>query len=98
MRRAIIVLAADPALAQKRTIQETDLFDFKWIADPQISSGGSRVAFVKVTVNDKKDGYSTSIWTVSPGATCRLAAVCWATRTPLSAPTRVRMAPGNCSR
>jgi dipeptidyl aminopeptidase/acylaminoacyl peptidase len=63
---AIIVFAADPALAQKRTIQETDLFDFKWIADPQISSGGSRVAFVKVTVNDKRDGYSTSIWTVSP--------------------------------
>src|SRR6185436_18743474 len=34
--------------------------------DPQIAPDGSRVAFVRVTVNDKKDGYNTSIWTVSP--------------------------------
>src|SRR6185503_18421531 len=26
---------------------------------------GSRVAFVRVTVNEKKDGYNTAIWTVS---------------------------------
>src|SRR3977135_2108948 len=55
-----------PALAQKRSITEKDLFNFNWIADPQISPDGSRVAFVRVTVNDKKDGYNTSIWTVSP--------------------------------
>ena len=36
-----------------------------WVADPQISPDGSRVVFVRVTVNDKKDGYNTSIWTVS---------------------------------
>ncbi|HZI55270.1 MAG TPA: S9 family peptidase, partial [Verrucomicrobiae bacterium] len=32
---------------------------------PQISPDGSRVAFVRVTVNEKKDGYDTSIWSVS---------------------------------
>src|SRR5215469_6151983 len=53
------------AFAQKRSITEKDLFQFNWIGDPQISPDGSRVAFVKVTVNDKKDGYDTSLWTVS---------------------------------
>ena len=29
-----------------------------------MSPDGSRVAFVRVTVNDKKEGYNTSIWSV----------------------------------
>src|SRR5436305_9776534 len=53
------------AFAQKRSITEKDLFQFNWIGDPQISPDGSRVAFVKVSVNEKKDGYDTSIWSVS---------------------------------
>src|SRR5438067_633309 len=52
------------AAAQKRNITEKDLFDFVWIGDPQISPDGSRVAFVRVTVNEKKEGYKTSIWAV----------------------------------
>src|SRR6266496_1837731 len=60
------VLVATPALGQKRSITEKDLFNFVWIGDPQIAPDGSLVAFVKVTVNEKKDGYNTSIWTVSP--------------------------------
>ncbi|HXM34419.1 MAG TPA: hypothetical protein VN920_04490, partial [Pyrinomonadaceae bacterium] len=55
-----------PALAQKRNITEKDLFNFVWVGDPRISPDGSRIAFVRVTVNEKKDGYNTSIWTVSP--------------------------------
>ena len=55
---------AGSALAEKRNITEKDLFDFVWIGDPQVSPDGSRVAFVRVTVNEKKDGYNTSIWTV----------------------------------
>jgi len=51
--------------AQKRNITEKDLFDFQWVADPQISPDGSTVAFVKVWVDDKKTGYNTSIWSVS---------------------------------
>src|SRR5829696_9980897 len=61
----IVVSLAAPALAQKRSITEKDLFNFVWIGDPQISPDGSRVAFVRVTVNDRKDGYNTAIWTVT---------------------------------
>lgn len=61
-----IVFGADATFAQKRNITEKDLFNFVWVGDPQISPDGSRVAFVRVTVNDKKDGYLTSIWAVSP--------------------------------
>ena len=50
--------------AQKRPITEKDLWDFVWIGDPQVSPDGSRVAFVRVTVNEKKEGYNTSIWSV----------------------------------
>lgn len=59
------VFVVSPASAQKRSITEKDLFNFVWVGDPQISPDGSRVAFVRVTVNDKKDGYDTSIWTVA---------------------------------
>src|SRR4029450_7111718 len=52
------------AFAEKRNMTEKDLFDFVWIGDPQVSPDGSHVAFVRVTVNDKKEGYNTSIWSV----------------------------------
>ena len=42
------------AFAEKRTITEKDLWDFVWIGDPQVSPDGSRVAFVRVTVNEKR--------------------------------------------
>jgi dipeptidyl aminopeptidase/acylaminoacyl peptidase len=61
-----ITVCAVPALAQKRNITEKDLFNFVWAGDTQISPDGSRVAFVRVTVNEKKDGYNTAIWSVSP--------------------------------
>ena len=60
-----IAIGVFPVAAQKRLITEKDLFNFVWVGDPQISPDGSRIAFVKVTVNDKKDGYNTSIWSVS---------------------------------
>src|SRR5690242_20451570 len=68
IRGLVVVLclaAAIAALAQKRSITEKDIFQFNWIGDPQVSPDGSRVAFVKVSVNEKKDGYDTSIWAVS---------------------------------
>ncbi|MGH9768923.1 MAG: TolB family protein, partial [Blastocatellia bacterium] len=51
----------------KRTITETDLFKFVWIADPQISPDGSRVAFVRVWVNQKADRYDSALWITPAG-------------------------------
>src|SRR3979490_1371434 len=55
------------AAPAKRNITEKDLFAFVWIGDPQMSPDGARVAYVRVTVNEKKEGYNTSIWSVPTG-------------------------------
>ena len=62
---SLMVGTAIFAFAQKRSITEKDIFQFNWIGDPQISPDGARVVFVKVSVNDKKDGYDTSLWAVA---------------------------------
>ena len=61
---AIALLAAPHAspAAEKRPIAETDLFKFVWTADPQISPDGEQVVYVRVTVNEKKEGYDTALW------------------------------------
>jgi len=61
---ALSLFLAIPTVAQKRNITEKDLFSFIWIGDPQVSPDGSRIAFVRVNVNDRKDNYNTSIWMV----------------------------------
>jgi dipeptidyl aminopeptidase/acylaminoacyl peptidase len=60
----ISVLSLASSFGQKRNITEKDLWDFVWIGDPQVSPDGSRVVFVRVTVNEKKEGYAASIWSV----------------------------------
>jgi len=60
----LLAFSVTPLFAQKRPITEKDLWDFVWIGDPQVSADGERVAFVRVTVNEKKEGYNTSIWSV----------------------------------
>jgi dipeptidyl aminopeptidase/acylaminoacyl peptidase len=71
---AIVSSAVVPALAaqnttpsttSKRSITDKDLFDFIWVANPQLSPDGSRVAFTRVNVDEKRTGYETSIWTVA---------------------------------
>ena len=62
---AILVVFAAFGAAQKRSITEKDLFRFNWIGDPQVSPDGSKVAFTRVTVDEKKTGYETSVWVVS---------------------------------
>src|SRR5271165_6228570 len=53
------------ATSPKRAITEKDLFDFVWVTNPQLSPDGSRVAFTRVNVDEKRTGYETSIWTVA---------------------------------
>jgi dipeptidyl aminopeptidase/acylaminoacyl peptidase len=61
---ALLALPATLPAADKRPIAETDLFQFVWVADPQISPDGSQVAFVRVSVNAEKTGYDTALWIV----------------------------------
>ena len=70
------VLAAAPqarSATTRRPVAETDLLKLRWIADPQISPDGKRIAYVLVTVNEKEDRYDTSLWLVDAreGATPR---------------------------
>ena len=53
------------AFGQKRSITEKDLFNFRWIGNPQISPDGKQVAFVRIVVDEKRDSYETAIWGVS---------------------------------
>jgi len=59
-----LVAGVGSVFARKRNITEKDLWEFVWIGDPQVCPDGSRVAFVRVTVNEKKESYNTSIWSV----------------------------------
>ena len=63
---AIVLAFTLSGFAQtKRSITDKDLFRFQWIGDPEVSPDGSHVAFVRVTVNEKKDNYDTALWMVS---------------------------------
>ncbi len=61
----ICAAAQTPAPAARRSITDKDIFDFVWVANPQVAPDGSRVAFTRVTVDEKRTGYETSIWMVS---------------------------------
>jgi len=61
---ACLAWGAAPHSADRRPITETDLFKFVWVADPQIAPDGGTIAFVRVTVDQKKEGYDTAIWLV----------------------------------
>ena len=66
MAASVIAQNSTPsATSQKRAITEKDLFDFIWVTNPQLSRDGSRVAFTRVNVDEKRTGYETSIWTVA---------------------------------
>jgi dipeptidyl aminopeptidase/acylaminoacyl peptidase len=43
-------------------MREEDLLRLEWIADPQISPDGSRVAYTRVTVDEEEDEYRTNLW------------------------------------
>lgn len=43
-------------------MNEQDLLRFVWVADPQVSPDGARVAFTRVAVDEEKDAYVTDLW------------------------------------
>ncbi len=61
---ALGLSSAHVPAAERRLVTETDLYKFQWVAVPQISPDGRQVAYVLVTVNEKRDGYDTSLWIV----------------------------------
>src|SRR6266487_4945757 len=71
MKRLLFLAIFIAAAVDARVITEKDLFRFQWIADPQPSPDVSQIAFVKVTVDEKKDRYDTSIWSVLHGGSLR---------------------------
>ena len=50
--------------AERRPIKETDILQFQWIGDSQVSPDGSQVVFVRVVVNEDKDRYQTALFIV----------------------------------
>src|ERR1700691_2225861 len=61
----ISVAAQTSAPPARRYITDKDIFDFVWVANPQVAPDGSHVAFTRVNVDEKRTGYETSIWMVS---------------------------------
>jgi dipeptidyl aminopeptidase/acylaminoacyl peptidase len=53
---------AATAAPGRRVMREDDLLSFVWVADPQISPDGKRVAFARVHIDREADEYRTAIW------------------------------------
>ena len=49
-------------------MKEEDLLRLVWVADPQVSPDGTRVAFTRVAVDAEADAYVTSLWLVEAPA------------------------------
>jgi dipeptidyl aminopeptidase/acylaminoacyl peptidase len=63
--RLAAILACLPAAAlAARPITEHDLMRFQWIGDVQMSADGAQLSYVQISVDDKKEGYDTSLWSV----------------------------------
>jgi len=58
---ALVAQNSLPAGRAKASHYRKDLFNFVWIANPQVSPDGSRAVFTRV-VTDEAHGYETSIW------------------------------------
>ena len=55
--------------ATRRNLTIEDFTALHWIADPQISPDGARVAFTRVWVDTEADEYRTAIWLVNADGT-----------------------------
>jgi dipeptidyl aminopeptidase/acylaminoacyl peptidase len=57
---ASLALAADA----RRSITEVDLYNFRWIANAQISPDGAKVVYTLVKTTPKHDDYETTLWII----------------------------------
>src|SRR6476660_6202339 len=62
---AAIAMSSGLRGQDRRLITENDIMKFVWIAEGQISPVGKQVIFTRVTINESKDEYETSLWTVA---------------------------------
>jgi dipeptidyl aminopeptidase/acylaminoacyl peptidase len=60
----LILVPCFASPAAQRPITETDLYAFRWIASPQISSDGAKIVYTLATVNSKHDNYETTLWII----------------------------------
>ena len=66
-RALVVALAAaltGLAAGGPRAMNDRDLLDFVWLADPQVSPDHRQVAFVRVVVDRDNDTYASSVWVV----------------------------------
>jgi dipeptidyl aminopeptidase/acylaminoacyl peptidase len=69
---ALVCLVFSASAAERRSITETDIHAFQWIANPKISPDGSRIVYTHVKVTAKHDGYETALWLIpSAGGAAR---------------------------
>jgi len=52
------------SLAEKRRLTPEDLYKLAFVSDPQISPDGTKIAFVKTTIDEKSKEYRSQIWVV----------------------------------
>jgi hypothetical protein len=65
---------APPIASRTRVITDKDLFDFIWVANPQLSPDGTRVAFTRVNADVKRLPMKLpSGWSPHPAANLRYA-------------------------
>lgn len=64
---AVMIAATAVAANAKRLITETDLYNFNWIANAQISPDGARVIYTEVKTTPKHDNYETALWMIPTG-------------------------------
>ncbi len=49
--------AQTPTSPGKRLLADKDLFEFIWVADPELSPDGTQAAFTRVNCDGKRTGY-----------------------------------------
>lgn len=63
----LVLMPCGTAAAESEGLAAESLWDWSYVADPQISPDGNTVAFVLVSTVREEDGYSSDIWIADNG-------------------------------